>query len=111
MITEENIGLIIQIFTLLGIVFGVFLYFRKPQEDIENKTDNLSQQFKWERELSEKRFMDLGKRLDEAFLLASNHTNTVDVKTDKLIQTVNLLNSEIIRLSTIIEERIPKKTT
>lgn len=35
MFTSENIGLILQIATLLGIIFAIYSYFRKPQEQGE----------------------------------------------------------------------------
>lgn len=35
MITQEHISIIIQVSTLIGMVFGVYLYFRRPQEKSE----------------------------------------------------------------------------
>lgn len=35
MITEENISIILQILTVLGIIFAVYFYFRTPQEKSE----------------------------------------------------------------------------
>lgn len=128
LITPSNITFVLGI---LGAIFSIFFYFRKPQEDMElkqavagkeietkatvlaqkemeNKATVLANQFTWEREANEKKFADFGARLDASFLLASNHTNTVDVKVDKLIASVNFMGNEITRLSTIIEERIPR---
>ena len=79
------------------------------QKEVENKAEVLAKQFQWEREANDKKFCDFGKRLDDAFLLAANHINTVDMKVDKLVQSVNVMNNEITRLSTIVEERMPKK--
>lgn len=130
--SSETLNYILAIIAIGSVLFTVYNYFRKPQEEIEtrqavtdkeisnkatllaqqeveNKAEILAQQFQWEREASEKKFIDFGKRLDDAFLLASNHTNSVDVKVDKLISSVNLMSNEITRLSTIIAERIPKR--
>ena len=51
----------------------------------------------------------MGEQIKEAFLLAANHTHTVDVKVDKLITSVDSMGKEMVRLATIIEERNPKK--
>jgi len=128
----EIIKLVISILTLGSIIFSIFFFFRNPQEkleknqiineerdknkatvleakEVENKAAVLEKQFQWYMEVNNQKFCDMGKRLDDSFLLASNHTNTVDTKVDKLIQSTNLMSNEITRLGTIIEERIPKK--
>jgi len=128
----EIISLIISLLTLLGIIFAAYFYFKNPQDrlekkqlineerdkgkatvveqkEVEGKAAILAKQFEWFMDVNNKKFEDMGKRLDEAFLLASNHTNTVDTKVDKLIQSSNLMSNEITRMATIIEERIPKK--
>lgn len=129
MLDKENITFIIAV---LAAIFAVYSYFRKPQEDIEKqqiKTDEdlkdkasiisqkeieskaiiLSEQFKWNMNETERKFADFAVRLDKSYELATNHTHTVDVKVDHLIATVTHMGNEITRLSTIIEERIPKK--
>ena len=116
----------------ISTIFAIFLYFKNPQDkleknqirneerdknkatvleakEVENKAAVLEKQFQWYMEVNNQKFCDMGKRLDDSFLLASNHTNTVDTKVDKLIQSTNLMSNEITRLRTIIEERIPKK--
>jgi hypothetical protein len=118
---------------LLGVIFSVFFYFRKPQESLEKKqiiadeelkdkatilsqkeaegkTNVLAQQFQWEKEANEKKFQEFSCRLDNSMTLAQNHIHTVDVKVDTLITTIGKMSNEITRLSTIIDERIPKKS-
>ena len=79
------------------------------QKEVENKAGVLEKQFEWYMKANDQKFCDMGKRLDDAFLMASNHTHTVDVKVDGLIKTVATMSNEITKLSTIIEERIPRK--
>jgi hypothetical protein len=79
------------------------------QKEVESKALVLEKQFQWYMEANEKKFADLGRRLDEAFTLATNHTHTVDVKVDKLIETANIVAINIAKLETTINERIPKK--
>jgi hypothetical protein len=129
---EANLSLILQFATLLGIVFGVFLYFRKPQEDLETKqalTDKdvaskatvlaqkeletkalvLAEQVKSKNEENERRFSDMGIRLDTAMTVAQNHIHSVDLKCDKLIEAVNSLTVQIAKMETTLNERTLKK--
>jgi len=109
MITSELLNYVLAIIALISILFTVWNKIKNPQIDSEKQDALLSQKVQWEREGNEKKFADFGRRLEDAFLLASNHTNTVDIKVDKLIESVTRMGFEITRLSTIIEERIPKQ--
>ena len=129
--------------TIIGVIFSVYLYFHKPQEEIERRqsldslaTEKdkllaekdlgtkatilaqkeletkalvLAEQVKNKDVENERRFSEMGMRLDTAMTTAQNHIHTVDVKVDKLIESVNLMGNKITELSTIINERIPKK--
>lgn len=116
-ITPSNIVFAIGIISLMFSIWGKV---KTPQdaldkqvaverEEVEGKAKVLEQRVQWEKESSEKKFVELGKRLDDAFLLASNHTHTVDVKVDELKKIVGTMSNEITKLATIIEERIPRK--
>jgi len=116
-ITTENIVFIIG---LLGILFSVYHYFRNPQINLDKKQaldekerqrkdELIEEKMKWERAANDQKFCDFGNRLDKAMDLAQNHTHTVDVKVDALTEKVNFLSGRIIELTTIIDERIPKK--
>lgn len=82
------------------------------KQEMESKASVLEERAKWDREQYEKRFTDMGLRLDSAFALAQNHTHTVDVKVDTLIGSVNAMNLEmtkaITELRTTVHERLPK---
>lgn len=105
-LTPSNIMFVLGI---LGAIFTVYNYFKNPQINSEKTDALLQQRVQWEKESTDKKFSEFGKRLEDAFLLASNHTHTVDVKVDGLIKTVGVMSNEITKLTTIIEERIPKK--
>ena len=117
--------------TFIGVIFSVYLHLRKPAEDlehkqivsdkelgtkatllaqkeVENKATLLAQQVEWEKIANEKKFTEFGLRLDGAMLLATNHIHTVDTKVDKLSIDLNGISVEIAKLTTIIEERIPR---
>lgn len=70
-ITEENISIIIQITTLIGIIFAVYLYFRKPQEKSEINDEVFKVQF----DALEKTVINL----------RDNHIHTLDEKLSKHI--------------------------
>ena len=120
MLTEPSttIGTVILV---LSVLFNIYQYFRKPQEELDKKqaVDEtqtagniliIQKQIEWEKRSAETRFADMGKRLDDAFALAQNHTHTIDVKVDELIKVVNALTlsltTELTKLQTIINERM-----
>jgi len=127
----NDIGFVLGIIGIVGAVFTIYNYFKKPQEEIEtkqaiaekeisskatilaqkemeNKANVLAQQVQWEKEANEKKFNEFSCRLDQSMALAQNHIHTVDVKVDTLITTIGKMSNEITRLSTIIDERIPR---
>jgi uncharacterized circularly permuted ATP-grasp superfamily protein len=59
MITTENISIVLQLATVIGVIFAVYLYFRTPQEKDEVFKAVLDEKFK---NLSEK--LDLLKNND-----------------------------------------------
>lgn len=134
-ITASDVGFALGIIGIISVIFSVYNKFHKPQEELEtkqvgiekdvankatllaqkemeNKAALLDQQVKLERESNEKKFNDFGKRLEDAFLLAANHTKTVDTKVDTLSTLVTGMNlnmtNKLTELATIIAERLPK---
>lgn len=100
---------ILFVLTAVGIIFAVYRYFRDPQVKsetadllIEQKTDLKGVEY-------ERRFTEIQQNIKEAFALAQNHTHTVDMKVDALINQVIQLRESMVMLRTIIDERIPKK--
>ena len=139
-LTTGNITFAIGI---IGIIFGVYKSYHKPQEELERKqsldalaTEKdkllaekdlgtkatilaqkeletkalvLAEQVKNKDVENERRFNEMGVRLDTAMTTAQNHIHTVDIKVDKLIESVNGMGNKITELSTIINERIPPR--
>ncbi len=108
---------------ILGIIFGIYRGFHDPQvaldkqqdldkQEVEGKASRLEDRATWDREQNESRFKEMGIRLDNAFTLAQNHTHSVDIKVDSLINSVNAMNLQLTNglteLRTTISERIPK---
>lgn len=110
LITPQNIMFAL---TLIGIIFLVYDRFTNPLIRADKKDALLSQQVQLDKNETERRFSEMNKRLDEAFALAQNHIHTVDTKVETLITFITKMNldmtTKITELSTIINERIPKK--
>jgi hypothetical protein len=119
----QNLSYILGISGLGGIIFTIYDHFKNPQESLEKrqevseeeikgKDELLAQKIEWEKQLMDKRFVDMGERFTENTTITQNHMRIVDMKVETLtnvINTMNLhLNNQIVRLKTIIEERLPK---
>lgn len=117
---------------LVSVIFAIFKNSSKPHEDlkeqqirsskdIDNKATILAQkeletkalvlaeQVRSKNEESDRRFLELGKRIDTSIALAQNHTHSISVQVDGLTSLINSMNINITRLETIIEERFSKK--
>lgn len=82
-------------FLIISNLFSVFLYFKNPQVSIEKKMIVL-----------DGKYTDLARELSEI-----RQTNIVAINKNvtDLTSTVNKLELTVAKLSTIIDERIPKK--
>lgn len=119
LLTLSNIAFVLG---LLGMIFTVFNYFKDPQTEldkrqavdqtqVDGKAALLAQQVQYDKESTERRFSEMGSRIENAMTLAQNHIHTVDTKVEVLNGSVNGMAREVVRLSTIIEERMPKNIT
>ena len=108
-ITSGQIGLAIGIVSLVGVAFTVYKSYRNPQVEVDTKAKLLAQQLEQTNKESDRRFTEVQNNVKDAFLLAQNHTHSVDIKVDNLTSVVSELKGEAIKISTILEERLPKK--
>ena len=126
MLTPEILNYILGFIALMSVAFTVWGNVRKPvddmeikqvvankdldnkatilaQKEMENKASLLAQQVVLQKETYDKKFTEMGVRLD-----------TLDTKLNDLILTSNTWHLDITKiltkLSTIIEERIPART-
>jgi hypothetical protein len=121
---------------LIGIVFAIYLYFRKPQEklemgqviaekeiankatilaqkEMESKANLLAEQVGWEKSANEKKFIEYGRKLDEVMVHSQKESLKIELKLDAFIHSQMLRNEEygnhFTKLFTLLEERLPKK--
>lgn len=85
---------ILNVVYLLGFIFGIYLYFKNPQVRTEQATIKLRDDL-----------TDLQKQITE---VKENHIHIIENDVKALTQAVNDLSKTVIKLSTIIDERIPK---
>lgn len=93
---------------VVAMLFTAYTYFKDPQTEEEKKTSLLQQNLDFRREENDRRFSEIQTSIKEAFALGQNHIHTVDTKVDGLTGVVGNLSVELAKLSTIIEERIPR---
>ncbi len=81
-----------------AVVFSVYHFFRKP--DIKNNTaiKLLQEQLNSEKEISKL-----------AITTTQNHVHTLTNKVNDVEKSISGVGKDIVRLTTIIDERIPKK--
>lgn len=105
-LTQPNIMFILGI---LGLIFTVYRYFREPQIQSDKKDALFAQQLKFMTESTDKRFKDIQDNFQQLLLQSNNHIHTVDTKVDSLNKIVTEVETKLVELTTIINERIPKK--
>lgn len=96
-ITAAQVGLVIGIVSLVSIIIGIVFWIQKPQAALEKRVQTLEDKV----ETNTNEFTEFKKTHD-----GSNEKLQEELKLNT--GAINKLNLEMIRLSTIIEERIPK---
>jgi uncharacterized protein HemX len=108
-----NISNILQdlVFILgtLGVLFGIYQYFRNPQIAEDKKAALLAQEVKTTSTSVEQRFESIQKNFEGLLLQSNNHIHSLDIKIDAMNKAMTDMRVEVATLSTIIDERIPKK--
>lgn len=94
---------------MLGIIFGIYRYFRDPQVNSEKTEALIVQKDALTGIDYDRRFSQMQQNITDSMTLAQNHIHTIDVKVDALQSIINQMGKDVTRLSTIIDERIPKK--
>lgn len=93
-----KIQLAISVLTLLAMIFAVYKYFRNPDIKADKEICLLKQELKEHKDMS-----------SELIKTNQNCLHSLEKEVASLKGEVNGVNLEIVRLGTIIEERIPKK--
>lgn len=107
-LTAQNLNYLLAVIALASVAFTVWNKVSKPQVDSEKKDALLAQQVQWQTEATERRFTEMQGSIEKAFLLAQNHVHTVDTKVESLTTIITSMGNQIVKLQTILEERLPK---
>jgi uncharacterized protein HemX len=94
---------------IIGVIFGVYQYFRNPQVAEDKRAALLAQEVKTTSTSVEQRFESMQKNFEGLLLQSNNHIHSLDIKIDALNKAMTDMRVEVATLSTIINERIPKK--
>jgi len=78
------------------------------QKETESKAQLLAEQVKWEKKANGERFAEVNKQITNLIAVNQNHLHTLEMKIDAMGGRMGTVESSIIKLQTIIEERIPK---
>lgn len=113
MTLQEKISIGMNLITIIGIIFGVYLYFRKPQEQSEMTDIGFDKDLKHLKEDTEKRFTEMVNGFNKSIELALNHSHTVESKLDAHIKESQAKGECDARwqgrMETLLEERLPRK--
>lgn len=90
-----NYQTILTVLSISGIGFGIFNYFRNPQISLEKGEGLMA--------------MSITQLQKDVTNIRDNHLHTMDVKIDDQGKSIRDLSIEVTKLSTIIDERIPRK--
>jgi len=93
---------------IIGTIFGVYKYFRDPQVASQQEDALMNQQMKFFVESTEKRFTDIQNTINALQVQVNTHAHTTDSKFNNLSNSMGEMSKQVVRLATIIEERIPK---
>ena len=96
--TLENLQFIISAITLLGFIFVAYRTFRDPDIKADKSICMLQDQITYERKIT-----------DKALEIQQNCLHSLEKEVAGQKEAIGKLNDTVIKLSTIIEERIPKK--
>lgn len=108
-IDANDIGFFIGIIGVIGMIFTVYNYFKNPQIRAEKLDALLDQRVKFTNEINNNRFCDLQNDIKKSFELAQNHSNEALAGIKELTVVTNDMGKQVVRLQTIIEERLPRK--
>jgi predicted histidine transporter YuiF (NhaC family) len=92
---EFNLNTILQIITLVGVLFAVYHFFRKPQE----KSEVIDAVFN-------ERMTNYEKTTEKSVQLALNHSHTVESKLDAHIKESQDGNRTLIRIEALLEQHL-----
>lgn len=105
-IVVPDLTAILSVFGLGTVVFSVYLYFRNPQIKTDQTTLKLEDKIK----ALEKDNSDLKTDIQKQFIeIKETHIRSIEGDIKTLTTAVNDLSKTVVRLSTIIDERIPKQ--
>jgi hypothetical protein len=110
MTSLQILDLALKILTLLGVIFAVYLYFKKPQEDSKITDVEFEKDLSHLKEDTNKKFIEMIAGFNKSIELALNHSHTVETKIDAHIKESQAKGEADARwqgrIETLLEERL-----
>lgn len=107
LLTTSNITFVL---VLLGILFSIYRYFRDPDESADKSISILQAQQQSDREGTDRRFKDVQENFDKVNALLHEHITSDGVKFESLNATQISMGKDLVKIATILEERLPVAT-
>jgi len=95
-ISLSSLNVLVTLFGLLGVVFGVFFYFKNPQIKTDQETIKLRD--------------DIETLKKQVLEIKETHLRSVENDIKNLTASISQLEKTVVRLTVIIDERLPKGT-
>lgn len=105
----EILGIIIATTTIIGVIFKVQQSWEKPQTATDKQVALLFQQLTDDRAGTDRRFKDVFEEIQKTNNLFHEHITREVGRYDILNNGQIQMGKDIVRLTTIIDERIPAK--
>jgi hypothetical protein len=94
-IDGASLEFILTVVAVVGVMFSIYLHFRNPQI----KTDQIAIKLREDVDTLTKAITEVKEK----------HLHAVEQDMKRLTDTINQLSLTVTKLSTVIDERIPKK--
>lgn len=96
---KDYISIAMSAVTMLGVIFAVYQYFRKPDEDADKKIGLMEQACQFKHTAVDKSIFEINQAIQ---LIKENHLAHIEA-------SLKTHDENFIKLFTMLEERLPKK--
>ena len=96
---KDYVSIALQLLTMLGVIFAVYQYFRKPDEDADKKISLMEQACVFKHTANDKSIFEINQSIQ---LIKENHLAHIEA-------SLKQHDENFVRLFTMLEERLPKK--
>ena len=104
--TTNSVSFIVA---MLGVLFAIYRYFRDPDESADKRIDMLAQRIDSAQMAVDKRFKDMQENFDKMNVVIHEQLTSNTHKFEAINNTQVSMGKELVKIATILEERLPSK--